>query len=191
MGEMISRSSSISNISDLKKTKVGEGYFYTTNEIYTGEGGRQIGVNRMNAFFFKPLEADAQSQAKFPAKIELPKEDSAYPPVAIDITTSFIVAAAIATRDYQPVHHDRDAAISGGTKDIYLNILATVGLVQYVSPTIQLALGVWVFHEPFDRARLLGFGFIWAALALYSADGWRRSRRQLEPPPQAAGVRIR
>jgi chloramphenicol-sensitive protein RarD len=69
--------------------------------------------------------------------------------------------------------------------------LATVGLVQYVSPTIQLALGVWVFHEPFDRARLLGFGFIWAALALYSADGWRRSRRESEPLPQTAGVRIR
>jgi chloramphenicol-sensitive protein RarD len=67
--------------------------------------------------------------------------------------------------------------------------LATVGVVQYISPTIQLALGVWVFHEPFDRERLLGFGFIWAALALYSADGWRRSRR--EPQPQAAGVRIR
>lgn len=69
--------------------------------------------------------------------------------------------------------------------------LATVGLVQYVSPTIQLALGVWVFHEPFDRTRLLGFGFIWAALALYSADGWRRSRRASEPPSQGAGVRIR
>jgi chloramphenicol-sensitive protein RarD len=69
--------------------------------------------------------------------------------------------------------------------------LATVGLLQYLSPTIQLALGVWVFHEPFDRARLLGFGFIWAGLALYSADGWRRSRREPAPLPQAAGVRIR
>ena len=57
--------------------------------------------------------------------------------------------------------------------------LATVGLIQYVSPTIQLALGVWVFHEPFDRAKLLGFAFIWAALALYSADGWRRSREAI------------
>jgi chloramphenicol-sensitive protein RarD len=68
--------------------------------------------------------------------------------------------------------------------------LATVGLLQYLSPTLQLALGVWVFHEPFDRARLLGFGFIWVGLALYSADGWRRSR-QPPPLPQAAGVRIR
>ncbi len=67
--------------------------------------------------------------------------------------------------------------------------LATIGLIQYLSPTLQLALGVWVFHEPFDRERLLGFVMIWSALALYSADGWRRSRRA--PPPQAAGVRMR
>jgi len=54
--------------------------------------------------------------------------------------------------------------------------LATVGLLQYLSPTIQLALGVWVFREPFDQARLVGFAFIWAALLIYSLDGWRRSR---------------
>lgn len=54
--------------------------------------------------------------------------------------------------------------------------LATVGLLQYVSPTIQLALGVSVFHEPFDRAHLAGFAIIWAALALYTLDAWRRSR---------------
>jgi chloramphenicol-sensitive protein RarD len=59
--------------------------------------------------------------------------------------------------------------------------LATIGLVQYLSPTIQLALGVWVFHEPFDRARLVGFAFIWAALLLYSLDGWRRSRLAVTP----------
>jgi chloramphenicol-sensitive protein RarD len=55
--------------------------------------------------------------------------------------------------------------------------LTTIGLLQYLSPTLQLALGVWVFHEPFDRERLLGFVLIWSALALYSADGWQRSRR--------------
>ena len=59
--------------------------------------------------------------------------------------------------------------------------LTTVGLIQYVSPTLQLALGVWVFHEPFDQAKLLGFAFIWAALALYSLDGWRRSRVTVAP----------
>ncbi len=53
--------------------------------------------------------------------------------------------------------------------------LATLGLLQYVSPSLQLAVAVLVFHEPFDRQRLLGFALIWAALALLSADalGWR------------------
>ena len=52
--------------------------------------------------------------------------------------------------------------------------LATLGLVQYLGPSLQLLLGVWVFHEPFDGDRLVGFAFIWGALALYSASSLRR-----------------
>lgn len=57
--------------------------------------------------------------------------------------------------------------------------LATLGLLQYISPTLQFALGVWVFGEPMDGARLAGFALIWSALALYSADaaGWLGGRR--------------
>ena len=55
--------------------------------------------------------------------------------------------------------------------------LATVGLLQYIGPTIQLALGIWVFHEPFDARRLIGFALIWSALAVYSVDGLRGARR--------------
>jgi len=53
--------------------------------------------------------------------------------------------------------------------------LATVGLMQYLSPTLQFGLGVWVFNEPMQPARLAGFVCIWAALALYSADALRRT----------------
>ena len=59
--------------------------------------------------------------------------------------------------------------------------LTTLGLLQYIGPTIQFAIGVWVFREPFTAIRLVGFGCIWLALLLYSADGWRSARR-------AAGV---
>ena len=52
--------------------------------------------------------------------------------------------------------------------------LTTLGLFQYVSPTIQFVLGVWLFREPLAAGRLAGFACIWAALALYSVDGWRR-----------------
>jgi uncharacterized OB-fold protein/acyl dehydratase len=56
------------------------------------------------------------------------------PPLAIEITPTFVVASALATHDFQDVHHDRDRAVAGGAKDIFLNILTTTGLVQrYVS----------------------------------------------------------
>ena len=52
-----------------------------------------------------------------------------------------------------------------------------VGLLQYISPTLQLLVGVLVLHEPFGHDRAIGFGFIWIALALYAIDGWVRARR--------------
>jgi chloramphenicol-sensitive protein RarD len=55
--------------------------------------------------------------------------------------------------------------------------LTSLGLLQYLSPTVQLLLGVCLFDEPFTAARLVGFAMIWAALLIYSADGWRTSRR--------------
>ena len=55
--------------------------------------------------------------------------------------------------------------------------LTTLGLLQYIGPTIQFGIGVWVFREPFTAIRLVGFGCIWLALLLYSADGWRSARR--------------
>ena len=55
--------------------------------------------------------------------------------------------------------------------------LSVVGLLQYIGPSIQLMLGVWLYGEPFGGARMLGFALIWAGLALYSAEalwrGWR------------------
>jgi chloramphenicol-sensitive protein RarD len=55
--------------------------------------------------------------------------------------------------------------------------MTSLGLLQYVSPTLQFALGVWLFREPFDAARFAGFALIWAGLAVYAAEGWWRSRR--------------
>jgi chloramphenicol-sensitive protein RarD len=59
--------------------------------------------------------------------------------------------------------------------------LATLGLTQYIGPTLQFALGVWLYHEPFDSARFLGFALIWAALGVYSAEGWHYSTRRAAP----------
>ena len=55
---------------------------------------------------------------------------TALPTWELPITPTLIVSTAIATRDFQDVHHDRDLAQGHGSKDIFLNILSTTGLVQ-------------------------------------------------------------
>jgi hypothetical protein len=58
----------------------------------------------------------------------------ALPPLSIDITPKLIVGGAIASRDYQDVHHDKAAAQALGSPDIFMNILTTNGLVgRYVT----------------------------------------------------------
>lgn len=52
------------------------------------------------------------------------------PEWSIEITPTLVVSTAIATRDYQDVHHDKDRAIELGSKDIFVNILTSQGLVQ-------------------------------------------------------------
>ncbi|MES1240886.1 MAG: EamA family transporter RarD [Acidobacteriota bacterium] len=52
--------------------------------------------------------------------------------------------------------------------------LATVGFLQYLSPSLQLLIAVAVYGEPFTRTHLVTFSCIWAALGLYSADALRR-----------------
>jgi len=56
--------------------------------------------------------------------------------------------------------------------------LATVGVLQYIAPTLQFLLGVFVYGEPFGQARLLGFVAIWTALLIYSFEGLVVERRQ-------------
>ena len=63
--------------------------------------------------------------------------------------------------------------------------LATLGTLQYSSPTIQFLLGVTFFGEPLDPSRLIGFVLIWSALVVYSVDGFLWMRRQRATPVPA------
>ena len=57
--------------------------------------------------------------------------------------------------------------------------MTTLGLIQYISPTLQLLLGVWVFNEPFGGPSLIGYGLIWSALVLYASESLWRVRQEL------------
>ena len=60
---------------------------------------------------------------------------------------------------------------------------STLGLLQYVTPTLQFLLGVLVYGEPFTPARMVGFALIWAALLLYSLEGIVVRRRTARMTP--------
>ena len=63
---------------------------------------------------------------------------------------------------------------------------ATVGLLQYIAPSLQFAIAVQVFGEPLQRVQLVAFGLIWVGLGIYSVDALRR-----RPAPDALSLRAR
>ena len=86
------------------------------------------------------------------------------PPLVLDITPTMIVSTAIATRDYQDVHHDRDLAQQKGSKDIFMNILTTNGYVgrfitDWTGPEALLkkvAIRLGAPNYPYDTMTLTG-----------------------------------
>nr|WP_067987530.1 MaoC family dehydratase [Nocardia caishijiensis] len=81
-----------------------------------------------------------------------PTVGTVLPELVIHADPTFIISTALATRDFQDVHHDRDKAVARGSADIFVNILTDTGLVQrfvtdWAGPTarvksIALRLGV-------------------------------------------------
>jgi chloramphenicol-sensitive protein RarD len=55
--------------------------------------------------------------------------------------------------------------------------LTMLGLLQYIAPTMQFLIGVWLYHEPFTIANLVGFCIIWIALIVLWVEGFRQYRR--------------
>ncbi len=102
------------------------------------------------------------------------------PPWELPVTPTLVVSTALATRDFQDVHHDRDLAQGHGSQDIFLNILTTTGLVQrYVGEWARDALGDgFVIRScglrlgapayPYDTVR-------------FTRDRHRRGRRRTHP----------
>lgn len=71
-------------------------------------------------------------------------------------------------------------AFAAGARRIPFSML---GLLQYIAPTLQLVLGVWLYREAFEPGKAAGFAAIWIALAIYSIEGlwqtWRRTPRPI------------
>jgi chloramphenicol-sensitive protein RarD len=62
--------------------------------------------------------------------------------------------------------------------------LTVIGLLQYIAPTIQFLLGVFVYREPFDKSHFIGFGIVWFALMIFWAENLLAHRVAVEPIPE-------
>jgi chloramphenicol-sensitive protein RarD len=55
--------------------------------------------------------------------------------------------------------------------------LATMGVIQFLTPTLQFLFAVLLYHEPFTAAHAVAFGCIWGSLAIYTSDAWSGASR--------------
>ena len=62
--------------------------------------------------------------------------------------------------------------------------LWVVGLLQYIAPTLQFLIGVFIYKEPFSHNQLIGFGIVWAALLVFLVENYLANRTPVEPIPE-------
>lgn len=70
---------------------------------------------------------------------------------------------------------------ASAAKQIPLNM---IGVLQYFAPTIQFLIGVFIYKEPFDTTRLIGFGIVWLALIIFWVENIIAHRTPVEPIPE-------
>jgi chloramphenicol-sensitive protein RarD len=87
------------------------------------------------------------------------------------LTTLLLVAAGVVTAVPLLLFAAGARAIS----------MTTLGVLQYISPSLQITLGVTLYGEQLSPQRLLGFGLVWLALAIYSGEGLLRAARRAPP----------
>lgn len=62
--------------------------------------------------------------------------------------------------------------------------LTMIGILQYIAPTLQFLIGVFLYHEPFDQSRLIGFSLVWLALIIFWVENYLAHRVPVQPIPE-------
>jgi len=62
--------------------------------------------------------------------------------------------------------------------------LTMIGVLQYIAPTLQFLIGIFLYHEPFDRSRLIGFSLVWLALIIFWVENYLAYRVPVQPIPE-------
>lgn len=154
-GDRAHHYTTITNISELKKTALGEGYFVTERAEFLDQDETLFAEAYITYFQYRPASGDSQGTSSTDENVASPpappaagnwqtdfsnksaatlSAGEALPELAIPITHKLIVSAAIATQDFIDVHHNAPAARAAAMPDIFMNILTTSGLcARYIS----------------------------------------------------------
>jgi acyl dehydratase len=148
LGDHLAGTATLSSVSEEKQTALGTGHFVTSETEYRSQTGEVVGRMSFRILKFKPGSGRAAAAPPAAGTGAAPAGDGCcrpprrettlrfeevavgdeLAPCPIPITATLIVAGAIASRDYQDVHHDRELAALRGSPDIFMNILTTTGL---------------------------------------------------------------
>jgi len=150
-GDRVHHYHTISAISELKSTVLGEGYFVTQHAQFMDQDNRMFAEAHITYFQYRPAEVGTgDSEHPTPAPMNLPderwlptfhdisasdlSEGQALPQLVIPITHRQVIGGAIATQDFVDVHHNAAAARAAAMPDVFMNILTTCGLcARYLS----------------------------------------------------------
>lgn len=130
IGDIVHVTKTIRDVSGEKSTALGRGLFLTTDFDFTDQHGEPVAKMVHRVLRFRPGSARPKppgTAAATPAA-EAPAGER-LPDLEIELSRTLIVACAIASRDYQDIHHDPDVAHAHGFQDIFPNILTTNGWV--------------------------------------------------------------
>lgn len=134
VGDRLSSDTALESVSEQKHTGLGKGYFVAWSNTFYDANGDPVGNQLFTVFKFAPgppPDGPREGRSK-PAAEPPPGEE--LPPFDLNVTATVVVAGAIASRDFMPVHHDRDYAVGQGAPDIFMNILTSNGYVsRYVT----------------------------------------------------------
>ncbi len=179
-GDEVHHYKSVAKVSDLKRTQLGEGHFFTDRMEYLDQHGELFAEAFITYFQYRANAQAEQSQGTGSERASTADEEtptSAWqsdysdrtaadlsagmelPELTVPITHRLIVGGAIATQDFIPVHHDLPAAQAAGMPDIFMNILTSCGLsARYLSDWAgpasrlkQLSFKLMTPNHPGDR----------------------------------------
>ena len=132
-GDVVSCDAVLTAVSEQKHTGLGKGYFVTWTSRWSDASGEPVGSQDFTVLKFAPGPPPEQSAPREARTVAQPAGEQ-LPPFDLEVTATVIVAGALATRDFMPVHHDRDYAQAQGAPDVFMNILTSNGYVsRYVT----------------------------------------------------------